>query len=322
MLGTGSLADRQASGDSSGGSGSGGSGGSSTGGSSGVSSGASSSGGSGSASSGTSGSSSGTGGSSSRGSSTSSGGSGSSSGSGGSSSRAGSSGSGASSGSSSGGCSSVSLLPTATGYVDVPSLNPAIAGSWYVYGDDTGPNGVGACETKGMFLPSQCSSITFPPWPTDGGSATFPQTTPGMMCLSGTAAQVIGTPPDYADIYGIAMGLDLNNPSGTGMPYNAKAAGITAFTFDVSGLPYPNVRVEFATPATDPTGDAWSYLLGADGPTTVNLSDLMPSFSMTTYPPFDPSQIESIVFHVVTDIGGPYPVDNFCISNLAVTVCH
>src|SRR5579859_582586 len=143
---------------------------------------------------------------------------------GGSSSGGGSSGSssgssGGSSGSSSGGSSSgdagggtaVPLTPTSTGYVDV--VNLGIIGSWYAYGDGWGPSGSppGDCETKGLHPSSACSVITSPaPSATDGGGAGFPPSNAGM-CLTGTAAQVIGTPPDYSNIFGIGIGLDLNN---------------------------------------------------------------------------------------------------------------
>jgi hypothetical protein len=142
------------------------------------------------------------------------------------------------------------------------------------------------------------------------------------MCLSGTVAQVVGTPLDYADIYGIAMVLTLNDPSGTSAPYDAMAAGVKAFTFDVSGLPTGLVRVEFGTPATDPSGDSWSYTLTGNGPTTVDLSTLVPSFAMPNAVPFDPSQIESITFHMVSNATSPFAVANFCISKVAVTACQ
>jgi hypothetical protein len=217
-------------------------------------------------------------------------------------------------------------VPDPTGFVaPVTALNPPIVGAWFVYGDGLGENGAppGNCDSAdaGAHMPSQCSMITSPAPPTDGGTASFPQMTPGTMCLSGTAAQVIGTPPDYSNIFGIGMGLDLSNPSGMPAPYDAKGAGITAFTFTVSGLPSGMVRVEFTNPKTDPSGDSWAYVLSSNGDTRVDLTKLSMSFPMSGVAPFDPSQIEAIQFHVATAPSAAVPVTAFCISNLAVTVC-
>jgi hypothetical protein len=225
-----------------------------------------------------------------------------------------------------GGCRSIALMPDATGFVaPVTALSPPIVGAWFAYGDGLGQNGEppGNCDSAdaGKHTSAQCSSITFPPAPTDGGTATFPQMTAGTMCLSGTAAQVVGTPLDYSNIYGIGMGLDLSNPSGTPAPYDAKQVGIKALSFTVSGLPNAMVRVELTTPETDPSGDAWSYALTSNGPTTVDLTKLSPSFPMAGEPAFDPSQIEAIQFHVATSPSAAAPVTDFCISQLAVTVC-
>ena len=224
----------------------------------------------------------------------------------------------------------VPLTPTATGYVDTTSLN--IVGAWFAYGDDLGADGAppGQCVTTGMHTASECSVITSPAAPSDGGMASFPQTMPGVMCLSGTAAKVIGTPPDYSNIFGIGIGLDFNNPSGTPAPYNASTNHITGFQFTVAGLPSGTVRVELPEPATDATGDAWSYTLTTAGAVTINLQsgtgngDLSPSFTPamgTTQPPFDPTTVEAIQFHVVTDTSGTIDVSSFCVSDLTAIVC-
>jgi hypothetical protein len=224
----------------------------------------------------------------------------------------------------------VPLSPDPTGYVSQTALN--IAGAWFAYGDDLGTNGAppGNCVTKGMHMASQCSSITSPAPPTDGGLASFPQMTPGTMCLSGTAAQVIGTPPDYSNIFGIGIGLDFNNPSGTPMPYDAMMNHVTGFQFTVAGLPMGTVRVEFQEPATDTTGDAWSYTVTKAGQVTVNLmsgtgaGDLSPAFPPPmgmTQPAFDPTKLEAIQFHVVTNTTGAIMVQDLCISGLQAIVC-
>jgi hypothetical protein len=224
----------------------------------------------------------------------------------------------------------VPLMPTSTGAVDVPALNPVLVGSWYPFADNLGKNGEppGDCQAKGGHTDAQCSSITFPPISTDGGTASFPQTTPGTMCLSGTAAKVVAGDGgvDYANIFGIGIALDLNN-SGVRSPYNTTMARIAGFSFTVSGLPLTTVRVEFPIPATDPSADAWSYTLTGNGDTTVflqtgtGMGQLSPSFYMTAEPMFDPTQVESIQFHVVTNTAVAAMVSDFCISNLSAIVC-
>jgi hypothetical protein len=241
-----------------------------------------------------------------------------------------------------GGCLSVPLVPTDTGYVAVTDIN--LVGSWFSYGDGQGSTGSppGDCQTKGGFPSSACSSITFPPPPEAGAIASFPPYmggTLGTMCLVGTAAQVTGTPPDYSDIFGIGIGLDFNNPggdSGGPQPYNATAANITALTFTVAGLPTAlgtRVNIEFQEPATDVApNDAWAYQIMSNGPTTVLLQSglgngqLQPAFSATypagqSQPAFDPTMLEGIQFHVVTNTKNAIPVAGLCISDLAVTVC-
>jgi hypothetical protein len=160
--------------------------------------------------------------------------------SGGASGAAGSTGGAGTTGASSGapaGTTLVSISPDANGFVGASSNSVGVQGAWYAYGDGWGANAAppGDCETKGMHMPSECSSITFPPpaTETEGGYvATFPQTTPGAMCLSGTAAKVIGT--DYSDMFGIGIGLDFNNPGGAKMPFNATAANVVGFSFNIT----------------------------------------------------------------------------------------
>jgi hypothetical protein len=233
-------------------------------------------------------------------------------------------------------CQSIALTPNASGYVG-PIVSVNIAGSWFVYGDGMGANGetaTGSCETDtNMWPASSCSSITFPTIPTDGGTASFPQSTPGTMCLSGTAAQIIGTPPDYSGIYGIGLGLDFNNTTGTAAPYNATMNNVSALTFTVSGFPTGGtVRAEFQEAATNVAPeDAWAYPITGDGDVMVNLvsgsgaGELQVSFPVPTgdtEPPFDPTMILAIQFHVVPNTTAPTPVSNFCISNLAAVVCQ
>ena len=248
---------------------------------------------------------------------------GSSSGSGSGSGSSSGSGSGSSSGSDgSSGYMPVPLMPSGTGYVAMDTIG--IVGAWYAYGDCWGANGAppGDCETKGMHTEMQCSAITSPTPAGDAG-AGFPPNGMGAMCLSGTAAQVIGNPADYSNIFGIGIGLDFNNMGGSKMPYDAASHKVVGFEFDVSGLPASpgQVRVEFPIPATDTSGDSWSYTLPAgSGHVQVLFSQLAPSFMTMNEPMFDPSKVESIQFHVVTVTTAAIPVMNLCVNNLAALV--
>jgi len=281
------------------------------------------------------------------------------SGSGGSSGAASSSGTGSSSGDSGGsrdaagggsgssGGAGTALTPDATGYVSVTALN--IQGAWYGYGDCWGTNGAppGVCESTGGFPAGECSSITFPLPPStsdagEGGApAVFTQTTPGTMCLSGTAAKVInGTngKPDYSDIFGIGIGLDFNNQMGTKAAYDATSNKVTGFSFTLSGVPSAGIRVEFPTTDTTATGnDSYAFSAGGqvtvtkDGTYTADMTTattdahpLSDSFAPSgfTQPSFNASHLLSIQFHVPTNTTAAIPVTNMCVSNLTAIVSH
>jgi hypothetical protein len=236
------------------------------------------------------------------------------------------------------GGTAVPLTPDANGYLG-PSSNPiGILGAWYAYSDGWGSNGAppGVCETTGLHPASACSTITFPPAASasdagDGGfTSTFPQSTLGTMCLSGTAAKVLGA--EYSNMFGIGIGLDFNNKGGVKMPYDATANKVTGFSFTVSGIPAGvSMRVELPIPATDANGDAWSLTLSTDGSYTVDLSTavadpngLRPAFVPTgTQPAFDPTKIESIQFHLPANPSAANTIpaaSPLCVSNLQAIV--
>ncbi len=237
--------------------------------------------------------------------------------------------------SSSGGGTGVPLTPDPNGYIGPSTNSLAIQGAWYGYGDDWGTNGAppGNCETKGSHMASTCSSITFPPPASasdagDGGfTSSFTQATAGTMCLSGTAAKVLGS--DYTNMFGIGIGLDFNNQGGVKMPYNATANKVTGFSFNLTGVPSVGVRIELPIPATDPSGDSWSLTATKDGPVQIDLTTmtsdshaLKESFMPTsgTEPPFDATKVESIQFHVPTNINAAVTVTMMCVSNFQAIV--
>jgi hypothetical protein len=235
----------------------------------------------------------------------------------------------------------MALMPDPNGYLGPSSNSVGIQGAWYAYGDDWGPNGAppGDCQNKGMHPASACSTITFPPPAMasdagDGGfTSSFPQgSMPGTMCLSGTAAKVVGS--DYSNIFGIGIGLDFNNVGGVKMPWNATMNHVVGFSFTIAGIPTgAAVRVELPIPATDAAGsDSYAKTVSADGQVTLDLATvksgdtngLTPAFTATgTEPAWDPTMIESIQFHVFTNTNNAITIPDsarLCVSDFQAIV--
>src|SRR4051812_15918160 len=121
----------------------------------------------------------------------------------------------------SGGAGANPLGVSATGFVS--DSVTGVVGPWDSYADSIGSNASLAngddiansdCVKKGGFAQSACTMVTSPlggqPFvPTDMDSSK--------MCTTGTGAKVInGTNgmPDYSDLWGGGIALDLNNPGG------------------------------------------------------------------------------------------------------------
>jgi hypothetical protein len=147
----------------------------------------------------------------------------------------------------------------------------------------------------------------------------------GAMCLTGTAAKVLAT--DYANIYGIGIGLDFNNQGGMQLPYDAPAHKVTGFSFDLTGVPPGGIRVEFPTTDTNASGfDSYSIVAAGDGHYVADLTTsatdphkLHPSFTPATgmtEPPFNPANLLAIQFHVATNTTAAIPVTGMCVNNL------
>jgi len=218
----------------------------------------------------------------------------------------------------------VPITPGSTGLVLATSNSLGVQGPWYAYADGMGADGstaTGICEARGLHPAAMCSQVATP------AVGSFPNTG-GKMCTSGTAAVVIagaGGLPDYANITGAGIGLDLNN-SGGAVPvrgvFNSTAKGVTGVAFDLQIIALPGLRVEFPTPASDITSAGAAYW-GANasfanspavaGTNVIRWADVR--IPGTTPPAFDPTTIESILFHVPTNVtaAGPY---SFCVSNL------
>ena len=190
---------------------------------------------------------------------------------------------------------------------------------------------------KGGHTTAQCSSITSPAPPAadagagDAGTTTpFTQTTPGTMCLTGTAAKVLGTPADYTNMFGIGIGLDFNNMGGTKAAWAATTNHVKAFSFHLTGVPSTGIRVEFPTSDTEAKGqDSYAITAMTDGDYTADLDTtagdlhkLGLSFSPapTGQPAFNANNLVSIQFHVATNTTAAIDVANLCVSNLTAIV--
>jgi hypothetical protein len=184
-----------------------------------------------------------------------------------------------------------------------------------------GLSATGICEARGGHPATACSQVATP------AVGSFPNVG-GKMCTSGTVAVVIagaGGLPDYANITGAGIGLDLNN-SGGAVPvrgvFNATTKGVTGVAFDLQIVALPGLRVEFPTPATDVSSTGAAYW-GANvsfanspvvaGTNVIRWADV--KIPGAAPPAFDPTMLESILFHVPTTIVAPGPY-SFCVSNL------
>jgi hypothetical protein len=223
----------------------------------------------------------------------------------------------------------VALTPDGTGYVDVAATVPTgIKGAWYAYGDGIGADGTtatGDCEMKGMHQPGECSNIMSPPFGIFANTA-------GKMCTMGTVAKIInivgGTTLDYNNVWGAGIGLDLNNGGGDAgamkLPYDATAAHVIGVAFDIDVVPAANMRVEFPTKTA--TNAAFWDGLKMISPVQVGHNEVLWTkvtgpFYDNAPPPFDPTSIYSIQFHVLTS-GTSAGTYNFCISNLSAIVAN
>ena len=226
------------------------------------------------------------------------------------------------------------------------SIEVAVVGDWYPFGDGVGPNaGIGdagtdytdsECVKNGGFSPESCTQITTPtpgqPFlPTDPVSNKY--------CTYGQAAKVLlkDGVPDYADLWGGGIGLNFNPAGDGGTGGYADLSAYTGIAFDFSGdlVPFQSMRVDF--PFLGQHGlDApyWDGAIRASSPltgTTANpqhveirwadiggpfyLMQEAPAVDFDGYP-FDPRAVQAIQFLVFTNtaVATPY---NFCVANLS-----
>lgn len=233
-------------------------------------------------------------------------------------------GSAGSAGTGGGSANGVVILPDETGWVDgMAEWNTiGVQGAWYPYGDAYGVEK--KCVTAGHDAATECAIITTP----DPAAMSFPNTG-GKMCTSGSVAKVIDVPgmagtPDYSNIWGAGIGLDLNATPGdnaTKSPFDFVAHGFTGIYFEIDMVPLPGLRVEFPMPATEGHADGSDYW-GASmnypnspvmaGGNTIKWADIKAPRGAI---PFDATQVLSIQFHVPSSTAGAGTF-SYCISNL------
>jgi hypothetical protein len=212
----------------------------------------------------------------------------------------------------------VALLPDGTGFIASASSGTThIQGSWYGYSDGAGLDGMtttGECERAGHPA-TACSHVTLP------AAGGFPNVA-GKMCTSGVVAQVVagdGGFPDYTNISGAGIAVDLNAPAGIRMPYNALANGVVGLGFDIDVLPPSGLQVGFPTPATahDPAFWAGYQIISPVrvGHNEVRWTDVDGPYYLVDAVVFDPTSILSMRFHVVSGTSAPIAY-SFCVSNL------
>jgi hypothetical protein len=173
-----------------------------------------------------------------------------------------------------------------------------------------------------MFPATACSQV-FSPTP----AAPFLPTIGKGMCTSGIAAGVLDGPvggpspgqPDYGDLYGVGIGLDLNSAGGTGLPYDASK--YTGISFDIDVV-QTDLRVEFPTAESGGNAPFWAGTGSISSPITrgtnvIRWADVGGPFYESNPPPFDVTKLLSIHFHVWTLPGPPTPFA-FCIDNLTL----
>lgn len=249
----------------------------------------------------------------------------------------------------------IPLPSTASGFVQDTTGGSNVIGPWYAYGDGVGANASVAngpdalnsdCQKKGGFPASACSQIAFPP-----PGMPFPPSdlATSKMCTDGVAAMVMnkGGSPDYTDLWGAGISLDLNNPGGdAGVKGDIDLSGYAGVSFDFSaftgmdplggtsngaGAPPASMRVNFPFTGEHATDSPyWEGATKASSPLTptpmhveIHWADVGGPFYLSQQSPavaapaFDPKHVQSIQFQVFTGTSMTQPYA-FCVANLAL----
>ena len=194
-------------------------------------------------------------------------------------------------------------------------------------------------EHGGMHASAECSTISDP----NPLAAGFPNER-GKMCTTGETAVVLpcgpGVPlcdagtPDYSNMWGAGIGLDLNAEGATDAgpgekhPYDPASHGVVGIAFEIDVVPLPKLRVEFPMLLPDGTSTEdhpdgspyweadsdYSASPVEQGRNEVRLQDVR---SPRTNYQFDPQKILAVQFHVPAITSGTSRgAYTFCIENL------
>jgi hypothetical protein len=214
----------------------------------------------------------------------------------------------------SGGQGGESIMWTDDGWVEGTANPWAIQGAWYSYNDCT--------DAMALNLPcTQPEATMVGPDDKPGWTADMTK-----ICTKGVAAKVINGPdgmPAYSQQWGAGIALDLNNPGGMNAmkgDYNAMAAGVKGFVFDIISNTTPptpaDVRVNITTQATG-TG---SHFVTAP----LSSANFMVVFSEATQGEWvepkvtlDQTKLQAVQFQIYTGTVAEKPFD-FCVSNMRV----
>lgn len=202
------------------------------------------------------------------------------------------------------------------------------AGTWVALESNT----VGI---QGSFFVLEDSMANGAPVPADMLSHTdlmpdeFDDTT-ASPCVSGTVAPVTATDGtacgfnagdaecDFAT-WGGGIGMNLNETGGADSdqsPWNATAAGVTGFTFDINFGGFTGKDVRFK--ATMDGSDQDFCVKIAEGTNTVMLSELTHEcWGTTGTMTLDVTQLVQLQWQLVTEPGNTFEVQNFCVNSLS-----
>jgi hypothetical protein len=210
-------------------------------------------------------------------------------------------------------CPGVAIVPDSNGLVAMGSNPLGIAGSWYAYYDCSDYMYFNA----GTPMPGvNCSNVTAPSPLSPFTPTSAPQAAggaPTKMCTSGTTVAA----SNFQLQWGAGIGLDLNNPGGTKMDFNAIDAGavpLKGFCFVLSGARIPEIRVDL--PSDQGITDNWYFeAVIKAGVYSILFTDTALRQRNPTSTAFDPGKLMSIQFEIPASATAPIPWD-FCIDEL------
>jgi hypothetical protein len=205
------------------------------------------------------------------------------------------------------------LVANDTGWVDRSTTGATgIQGAWFATSDGADD---GSCAALGS---GECSVVIEPPGP---DPRTFRPTEDLGMCTSGTIARA----PDPSITWGALIALGLNQSAGADSradAYDAERYGVTGFSFDIDSEPPPGAAIRVELP-TSSTGKAAAYWGGAErdaspvraGHNEFRWKDVGGPVYAASPPPFDPSDLIQISFHVLPNQTHAASY-GYCIKNL------